>query len=58
VPDGALDVFGGVPADDEAIADDLQHMLFPTKYRPPTETPRYVKELMMKWHHLTAPMYS
>jgi len=52
VPEASLDHFGGVPSDDEAIADDLQHLLLDARRENPMQSAGRVKQLMMKWHHL------
>ena len=46
---------GGLPSGDDEIADELRSLLLTREYRSPMETPRYVKQLMMKWHSLLAP---
>ena len=55
VPQAAYDGCGGVPSDDEAIADDLQHLLLDKKSETPSASAGRVKELLMKWHMLLAP---
>ena len=58
VPIESIEHMGGVPQDDEAIADDLQYLVLTKQYRAPTETPGIVKALMMKWHLLCAPEWA
>ena len=57
VPPESIDFVGGIPTDDEGIADELWHLLLGPLPRDPTVAPRIVKELMMKWHGLLAPGY-
>ena len=48
---------GGIPSDDEAVADGLQLLLldyFGRDENPMVSSGR-VKELLMKWHYLLAP---
>jgi hypothetical protein len=58
VPSFQMDAIGGVPDGGEAIADELEYLLFTREVRTAVEAPRYVKELMMKWHHLFAPSHA
>ena len=37
---------------EQAIADDLQHLLLDARRENPMQSAGRVKQLMMKWHHL------
>jgi len=57
VPEAAYGQVGGIPSDDEAVADGLQLLLldyFGRDENPMVSSGR-VKELLMKWHYLLAP---
>lgn len=57
VPDAAYEQMNvGKPQTDEMIADDLLHLLLAHRKETPIESVGRVKELLMKWHFMCAPL--
>merc|ERR1712071_134720 len=57
VPDVAYDQMKvGKPKSDEDIADDWLHLLLAHRKEKPLEGVARVKELLMKWHYICAPL--
>ena len=57
VPDAAYDQMAvGKPKTDEDIADDWLHLLLAHRAENPMEAMGRVKELLMKWHYMCAPL--
>ncbi len=51
VPVMSIDALGGIPADDDAVADDLQNLLVGANpLENPMQSTGRVKALMIKWH--------
>lgn len=59
VPDAAYDqMVQGKPKTNEDIADDWLHLLLAHREESPVESVGRVKELLMKWHYMCAPLTS
>lgn len=57
VPDAAYDqMVAGKPKTDEDIADDWLHLLLAHRKESPVEAAGRVRELLMKWHYMCAPL--
>jgi hypothetical protein len=57
VPDAAYEhMVAGKPKSDEDIADDWLHLLLAHRKETPVESVGRVKELLMKWHYMCAPL--
>jgi len=57
VPEAAYDqMVVGKPKSDEDIADDWLHLLLAHRQETPQEAVGRVKELLMKWHYMCAPL--
>ena len=57
VPDAAYDqMVVGKPKTNEDIADDWLHLLLAHREESPVESVGRVKELLMKWHYMCAPL--
>lgn len=55
VPSEGVDMYGGLPAGDEEIADDMQNLMLGVEHETPMESSNRVKALFIKWHSLLAP---
>ena len=57
MPDAAYDqMVVGKPKTNEDIADDWLHLLLAHREESPVESVGRVKELLMKWHYMCAPL--
>ena len=51
-------MYGGLPAGDEEIADNMQNLMLGVERETPIESSNRVKALFIKWHSLLAPNHA